>query len=511
MSVMNGRKSKIVWAYGDFQTPDPLAASVCSVLKQNGVKPSFILEPTCGRGSFIGAASRVFSTANLIGVDINPRHLVAARERLSAEIEGGRVELREGDFFSFDWSSVLANHRDPCLILGNPPWVTSAELSALASTNVPRKSNAHRWSGIEALTGKSNFDISEWMVRRYLDWLRDRGGWIAVLVKTMVARKLLVHAWKNRYPLKAAAIYSIDAMEHFGAAVDACLFVLSVDPRAVSFECSSFDSITSATPSRTIGFHDDIAIANLDAYRQYRHLNEEDRRYVWRSGIKHDCSKVMELTLEAARYKNGLGDLVDIEDTYLYPMLKSSDVNTNGNARHRFMLVTQRTPGEDTAAIRLRAPQTWAYLQRHATFFQKRSSSIYRNRAPFSIFGVGDYSFAPWKVAISGFYKRLRFVSVGPVNGRPAVFDDTVYFLPCRTETEAEFLADLLNSSPAQRFYESMIFWSDKRPITRDLLRRLSIPRLAAELGRTPELERLLHADENQSSGVTQLPLLGSA
>lgn len=506
---MNGRKSKKVWEYGDFQTPEPLASSICNMLKRRGVMPSCILEPTCGRGSFIGAASHVFPTAHAIGVDINPRHLASARERLSAEIECGRVELREGDFFEFDWSAVLANDRGPCLILGNPPWVTSTELSALASTNVPQKFNVHRWSGIEALTGKSNFDISEWMLLRYLDWLRDRSGWIAVLVKTVVARKLLVHAWKSRYPLKAAEIYSIDAMEYFGAAVDACLFVLTVAPGAVSFECSVFDSLNSATPSRIIGFHDNLLIANVDAYLRWRHLNEQDRRYVWRSGIKHDCSKVMELTAENGHYKNGLGDSIEIEDTFLYPLLKSSDVNTNGNARHRFMLVTQRTPGEDTAAIRLRAPQTWAYLQDHAPLLQKRSSSIYRNRAPFSIFGVGDYSFAPWKVAISGFYKRLRFVAIGPVDGRPTVFDDTVYFLACRTRTEAEFLANLLNSSPAQRFYESMIFWSDKRPITSDLLRRLGIPRLAAELGQTPELERLISEDENRSSGATQLPLLG--
>ena len=70
-----------------------------------------------------------------------------------------------------------------------------------------------------------------------------------------------------------------------------------------------------------------------------------------------------------------------------------------------------------------------------------RGSSIYRSCPPFSIFGIGEYSFAPWKVAISGFYKRLSFVAVAPLDGKPAMLDDTCYFLPCQTAGQA-------NSSP---------------------------------------------------------------
>ena len=113
----------------------------------------------------------------------------------------------------------------------------------------------------------------------------------------------------------------------------------------------------------------------------------------------------------------------------------------------------------------------------------KRASSIYRKRPAFSIFGVGDYSFAPWKVAISGFYKRLKFLVVGPFRGKPVVLDDTSYFLPCQTNGEALYLASLLNSSAARSFYSAFVFWDSKRPITAELLRRLDLRRLAKELG----------------------------
>ena len=147
------------------------------------------------------------------------------------------------------------------------------------------------------------------------------------------------------------------------------------------------------------------------------------------------------------------------------------------------MLVTQTTVRDETDSIRERAPKTWAYLQSHADLLNRRASSIYRRRPPFSVFGVGGYSFAPWKIAISGFYQKLAFFAVGPRKGKPVVLDDTSYFLACRTADEAEFLASLLNSPTAKSFYGAFVFWDSKRPITVELLRRLDIRRLANEDG----------------------------
>jgi len=148
------------------------------------------------------------------------------------------------------------------------------------------------------------------------------------------------------------------------------------------------------------------------------------------------------------------------------------------------MVVPQQFVGADTGYIRSKAPAKWEYLNRHAAHLNERGSVIYKNKPEFSVFGVGPYSFAPWKVAISGFYKKLHFAKIGPYNGRPIVFDDTVYFLPCWSEEEATFIETLLRSDAAQAFYRSMIHWDDKRPITVDILKRLSIEKLAARLGR---------------------------
>jgi hypothetical protein len=63
------------------------------------------------------------------------------------------------------------------------------------------------------------------------------------------------------------------------------------------------------------------------------------------------------------------------------------------------LLVTQKYVGENTHHIQENAPKTWSYLQNNADRFKKRKSSIYKNRPEFSIFGVGNYTFAPWKIA----------------------------------------------------------------------------------------------------------------
>ena len=67
--------------------------------------------------------------------------------------------------------------------------------------------------------------------------------------------------------------------------------------------------------------------------------------------------------------------------------------------------------------------------------------------------------------------------------------DDTVYFLACKSKDEAEFLADILNSEPAHEALNSLIFWSDKRPITIEVLKRLNIRAVAKELSREREYD----------------------
>jgi hypothetical protein len=486
---MAGGKERDVWQYGDFQTPPDLAADICTRIANMGIEPTEIIEPTCGRGAFLEAAIPAFpAAASLLGVDINPDYIEEARVRIRATgCQRARVE--PGDFFVTDWDHLVATGSGPLLVLGNPPWVTSSELGSLKSTNLPTKSNFQGHRGLDALTGKANFDISEWMLLQQIEWLRRRSGWIAMLVKTSVARKVLRQMWKSDKPVGQASIFKIDAMRHFGASVEACLFVLPIGINSPSNDCDVFDGLDEVEPKGTIGWHDGHLVSDVTAYTKHRELVGPNPERVWRSGVKHDCSKVMELTRDndGALY-NGLGERVKIEPDLLFPLLKSSDVAKGRPRGDRYMIVTQSKVGADTSEIATNAPETWAYLTDHGEQMDARGSVIYRGKPRFCIFGVGDYTFAPWKIAISGFYKSVRFSKFGPLEGNPVVFDDTVYFLPCWSEEEADLILTLVQSNPYRELLASMTFSGEKRPITTDLLRRISFEKVAASIGLLDEL-----------------------
>jgi hypothetical protein len=307
-----------------------------------------------------------------------------------------------------------------------------------------------------------------------------------MLCKNSVARKILSYAWKNEYNISESRKYLIDAQFHFNAAVDACLLICNFNPQAKSTKCKIFSSLKDNTPSSEIGYKDGLLIANINCYERWNHLKGNGLQ--WRSGIKHDCSKVMELYKEGEYFINGLGEKVELEDFYLYPMLKSSEL-VNSRKPSRWMIVTQKAIGRDTSIIKEKAPKTWKYLNDHKEYFAKRGSSIYRNKPQFSIFGVGDYSFSPWKVAISALYKKLEFTIVGLWENKPIVLDDTQNFLPFWSHEDAERILEILNSNSAKEFYKAFIFWDEKRPITVSLLKYLDFDKIYSKLPRYPYIE----------------------
>ena len=468
--------------FGDFQTPLGLAREVSSFLLQRQIDADTILEPTCGLGSFLVAASQAFPKARLLGWDINSNYIAQTKNALIEAGAAHRASVSQQDFYTHDWESELAKMGGSLLILGNLPWVTNAAVCGFNGSNLPVKENFQGFRGIQARTGKSNFDVSEWMLIRMIKALRGRKAVIAMLCKTGTARKFLRFAWQNDGRIASASLHRIDAKKHFGASVDACL-LLARTGEAGPAEADVFDDLAVKTRSTTLGLAGQDLVADIRAYRRLQHL-EGLCPYQWRSGVKHDCASVMELRrAEGKSLVNKLGEDVRIESDYLFPLLKCSDLANGRVTPTRFVLVTQRRTGEDTYIISKTAPRTWRYLDSHRDRFEARKSSIYSDRVPFALFGIGDYAFAPWKVAVSGLHRTPRFALVGPVGAKPVLFDDTCYFLAFEDESEARLVAEILNSKICQRFLASLTFTGSKRPFTVELLRRLNIRAIAGEAG----------------------------
>ena len=102
--------------------------------------------------------------------------------------------------------------------------------------------------------------------------------------------------------------------------MDACLLVAVLKPNARSRDCDAFATLESSEPDTTFGLRNGRLVADLNSLGGYEHLCGTSA-LKWRSGIKHDCSRVMELLpgAEPGSYRNGLGETVKLEQTVFIP------------------------------------------------------------------------------------------------------------------------------------------------------------------------------------------------
>ncbi len=460
---MSGRRE-----YGDYQTPELFAQAVCHYLKDvRKIGPSVVIEPTCGVGSFV-KNSLIFEASEIIGIEVNSEYCGVCLQT----IKDPRVQIINADIFDFDFSSIVKG-RERVLVIGNPPWVNNSTLSSLNSDNIPAKQNIKGLKGMDAITGASNFDICEYIIWKLITALHGTNATIAMLCKTSVARNIFAELKRTRTGFKSCDMLEFNANKVFGISASACLLVVELDGNGTSADlCNvySFDNPTKI--KKSFGYVDgqfysatkDTASADFSGKCCFE----------WRQGVKHDCSKVMELSVDEEALSNGLQEVVDIEPEYVFPLIKSSMFKSPVvESFGKYVIVTQRKIGEDTSHIELDAPETWGYLTSHAEYFSKRKSSIYRDSPDFSMFGVGDYSYSKYKVGVSGFYKKPLFSVLRSKDGKPVMTDDTSYFICFPTYDLAYTAMLILNSEKVQNFLRTIAFLDAKRPYTKKVLEKI--------------------------------------
>lgn len=465
--------------FGDYQTPKSLAHNVLELLKSKRYDFSNIIEPTFGKGNFIEEIPNVMSnTKSIRGLELQSEYY---NEALSKRVQGINYDLHNEDFFTFDIKKLFSNDEDN-LIVGNLPWVTVSQLSTFESRNIPKKANIKGLNGYDALTGKSNFDIAEYMSLSLLNVMNNlkTKSVLALLVKNIVAKNIIKYIPNSNINPSRFNIYTIDAKKEFGVSVDACLMIIEFNGNhKFSNTVDEFSLYNPQKLIRTFGWLNDNFVSDVSAYKDFE-LFDHITNWDWRSGIKHDASKVMELRRTKNGWINGLKEEYSddqLDSKYIYPLVKSSDVRKQDihSEFRKYVIVTQTKPQEDTSHIHDDSPTTWSYLVSHKDYFEKRKSSIYRNSPDYSIFGIGDYSFTNYKVAISGMYKIPRFSILPEINNKPVMTDDTVYFVGFDNLKDAEVFSAVLNGKIAQKLIYSLTFTDSKRPYTKDLLKRIDV------------------------------------
>lgn len=475
--------------YGDFQTNEDLANKVTLHLVAKNILPKLIIEPTCGKGNFIIASLKNFrNISSIYGVEIYKPYVWETKFNIinfyleNPQINKPAISISHSNVFDFDFKTIAKQFTsDEILIIGNPPWVTNSMLGSLNSTNIPRKNNFKNHSGLDAMTGKGNFDIAEFITMSLIDTFQSSNGTLLLLVKNSVVKNIVFDQNKRKFKISEIEKYCIDCKKEFNVSVEASLFYCKLNS-VPEFNCKEFNFYNNQNFVQNFGWLENKFVSNIDTYFNTKEIDGKSP-FVWRQGLKHDCSTIMELDKVNGHYVNGLNEEIKLESDLVYGILKSSDLkNTVINQTRKYTIVTQKKVGQDTKYIKSEFPKTYEYLIDHLSSFDARKSSIYNNKPSFSIFGIGDYSFKLYKVAISGLYKTFHFTLVLPQNEKPVMLDDTCYLIGFDRIEFAIYSLILLNSKNAMQFLKSITFADAKRTFTKDVLMRIDLLKLSQNI-----------------------------
>jgi len=179
---------------------------------------------------------------------------------------------------------------------------------------------------------------------------------------------------------------------------------------------------------------------------------------------------------------------VELEPDLLYPLLRGRDVRRwqAQPSLHILMMQDPKTRrGIDEATVQRNWPKTWAYLKRFEKPLRERSGfrryftrkdkrgQVIETGPFYSMFNVGDYTFAPWKVVWRGeVATALVAAVVGRTQDRPIVADQTAYLVAFQPESAAHFLCCVLNSSIVRLIYLMHTY----KHVSMTLVQRLAIP-----------------------------------
>ncbi|MBM2813930.1 MAG: hypothetical protein HW421_692 [Ignavibacteria bacterium] len=496
--------------YGDFQTNTELAERTVNYLSTKGLLPDIIIEPTCGKGNFIMAALQNFQTIKkIIGIEIYMPYIWESKFAIldyfiitnkAATVE---IELYGSNVFEYDFKRIADNNSEQeILIIGNPPWVTNSKLGSINSKNLPDKSNFKNHNGLDAMTGKGNFDIGESITLKMLKAFHNYKGAIAFLIKNSVIKNIIYD--QKLHPLRISNIekLSFESKKEFNASVEASMFFCRFNSQP-DYICNEFDLYNNAITFNSFGWITNKFVANISKYEQAKVI-DATCPFEWRQGVKHDCSSIMEFERLNEHFINGRNEEIFLENDLVYGLLKSSDLKSKYiNKSRKHTIITQMKIGQDTRYLKEQFPLTYKYLSANQEHFIRRKSSIYIDKPAFSIFGIGDYSFKPYKVAISGLYKNYSFNLILPQDGKPLMLDDTCYFISFDRLKFAVYSYILLNSTLSTEFIKSITFTDAKRTFTKEILMRIDLFKLATLISHTSLNDELVKINEELSLSLT--------
>ncbi len=225
-------------------------------------------------------------------------------------------------------------------------------------------------------------------------------------------------------------------------------------------------------------------------------------------GKRPDKKVIISNVLEGARNKVPQMQAA-IERELVYPLIRGADVS-RWAAHPSLSIVLTHESGQRLKAIpetqmESEYPKTYSYLKRFEDVLRKRPAfkRYFTETAPFySIFNIGDYTFAAWKVVWREQASGLTAAVLGPIDQQPVIPDHKLMIVETGSKAEAHYLTAVLNSSPARL---AVAAYAVEVAINTHVLNNIAIPKFNLKDKTHMELVRLseeAHRQQAQADAV---------
>ena len=403
------------------------------------------------------------------------------------------------------WPRLLKNAFAPIFVgkfdfvVGNPPWVNWQDLDKeyrKATQGLWQKYGLFPHKGPKTKLGSAKDDLSILMAYACMDQYLPLKGWLGFLITQTVFktrgggegfRRLRIGDGEQ---IKIEAVDDMTRLQPFeGAANRTGLFVcqkgattkypisyvLWEKKRGADFAAdSSLEEVVRKTKRANLWFkpldsHQTAspwiiarrkalaAMSNMMGPSFYR---ARAGACTWANGVywfkvlavRPDGLIMVENIQEASRLPLR-GVQTSMEPDLIYPLLRGRDVSRWKASPAVHILVPYRPDeGRPTKEAWLRAqlPYTFAYLKSFQTLLSNRSGYqklLQASGAPFySLYDVGPYTFAPFKVVWREQAGLLTAAVVGQRDGKTVVPDHKLMLIPLESSAEAHYVCAALNS-----------------------------------------------------------------